>query len=242
MSGTSAAVGQQVVHERARLEVGLVVVDRLLVQHRADALHHAAADLPVDDGGVDELAAVLDRDVAVDVHAPGVEVDLDPAHVGRLRPAALAAVVVEVAAQRLAADALLATSANDTEIDGTPATWIAPSSTTRSSRGASSRSAATSRICSRSARAEYVTAPPAIGAERLPPVPDEPERRDARCRRSARAPARSARRARRPRPGPGSSRGPARGASAACTPTRCRRPRAPSAPARRRRARRRRRA
>ena len=84
------------------------------------------------------------------------------------------------------------------------------------------------RCCSRNARAEYVTAPPAIGADRLPPVPARAERRDATCRRSGRGPARAARRARRPRPGPASSRDPGRGASAGCTPTRCRRPRAPS--------------
>ena len=104
------------------LELRLVVVDRLLVEHRADALHDAARDLPVDHRGVDELAAVLDRDVAVDVHASGVQVDLDPAHVRRLRPAALAAVVLRTSlAQRSPGHAFAATSANDTEIAGTPA-------------------------------------------------------------------------------------------------------------------------
>ena len=82
------------------LELRLLVVDRLLVEHRADALRDPARDLPVDDRGVDELAAVLDRDVSVDVHASGRQVDLDPAHVRRLRPAAFSAVVLRLVAQR----------------------------------------------------------------------------------------------------------------------------------------------
>ena len=92
ISGISIDGRNQVVHEGAGLEVAVVVVGGLLVQHRADALGHAASDLTFDDGGVDQLTAVLDHEVAVDGHLPGLEVDLDPAHVGGLSPAALAAV------------------------------------------------------------------------------------------------------------------------------------------------------
>ena len=82
----------QIVHEGAGLEVAVVVVGGLLVQHRADALRHAASNLTFDYGGVDQLAAVLDHEVAVDGHLPGLEVDLDPAHVCCLSPPAFAAV------------------------------------------------------------------------------------------------------------------------------------------------------
>ena len=48
----------------------VVVVGRPLEQHRADALGDAAPDLALDDGRVDQRAAVLDHDVALDL-APG---------------------------------------------------------------------------------------------------------------------------------------------------------------------------
>jgi len=92
MCGISIEVG-------IRLEVGLVVVGDLLVQDRADSLGDSAADLAFDDGGVDELAAVLDHHVAGDGHKAGLEVDLDPADVGGHGPAALAPVEVVVACQ-----------------------------------------------------------------------------------------------------------------------------------------------
>ena len=47
-----------------RLEVAVLVVDRLLVQRRRDALRDAAVHLPVDDQRVDDRADVVDRDVA----------------------------------------------------------------------------------------------------------------------------------------------------------------------------------
>src|SRR5581483_8240917 len=84
--------GDEVVHERAGLELALVVVGRLLVEDGADALGDAAPDLAVDDGRVDDLAAVFDDDVAGDLHHSGLEVDLDDAGMGGLGPAALPAV------------------------------------------------------------------------------------------------------------------------------------------------------
>ena len=51
-------------------ELSVVAVGRVLEQHRADALGHAAAHLALDDRGVDEHAAVLDHHVAVDLR-PG---------------------------------------------------------------------------------------------------------------------------------------------------------------------------
>ena len=64
----------------------VVVVDEVLEQHAADALHHAAEDLAFDDHGVDHAAAVLRHDVALHLGDPRVGVDLDDADVGRVRP------------------------------------------------------------------------------------------------------------------------------------------------------------
>ena len=65
----------------------------MLEQDGTDPLGHPAADLALDDGRVDRHAAVLDHDVAVDLHQAGLDVDLDHAAVGAARPAARSAVV-----------------------------------------------------------------------------------------------------------------------------------------------------
>src|SRR5580704_1672711 len=83
---------QQVVHERGRLEVAVLVVGRSLKQHGADALRDTAADLALDDRGVDERAAVLGRDVPLHLHQAGLDVHLDDGTVAAARPSAFAAV------------------------------------------------------------------------------------------------------------------------------------------------------
>ena len=77
---------QEVVDERRRQRVAGVVVDEVLEQHAADALHDAAEDLALDDRRVDHRAAVLRDDVAQDLRHAGVAVDLDDAEVGGVRP------------------------------------------------------------------------------------------------------------------------------------------------------------
>src|SRR5439155_14715472 len=83
---------QQVVHERAREELRLVVVGRPLEQHRADALRNAAAHLALDDRRVDEPPAVLYDDPTLDCDVTSLDVDLDDRAMGTARPAALPAV------------------------------------------------------------------------------------------------------------------------------------------------------
>src|SRR5579859_6900999 len=61
----------EVVHERAGEELALLVVGRVLEQHAPDALGDAASDLAFDDGWVDDPPAVLDHDVAQDLHRSG---------------------------------------------------------------------------------------------------------------------------------------------------------------------------
>ncbi len=73
---------EQVVHEAGGKELPALVVGGPLQQHGADALGDPAADLALDDGGVDELAAVLGDHVAQDPHQAGARVDLDLGAVG----------------------------------------------------------------------------------------------------------------------------------------------------------------
>ena len=70
MWGISALVGQQVVDERRGEQLAVVVVRGALEQHTADALRDAAGDLALDDRRVDQRAAVLHHEVAVDAR-PG---------------------------------------------------------------------------------------------------------------------------------------------------------------------------
>ena len=72
---------QEVVEEGRRERVAVVVVHELLVQHAADALHHAAVDLALDDVRVDHDAAVLAHHVAEDRDFAGRRVDRDRADV-----------------------------------------------------------------------------------------------------------------------------------------------------------------
>src|SRR5437764_4806706 len=83
---------QQVVHERAREKLRLIVVGGALEQHRADALRDAAAHLALDDRRVDELPAVLYDDPTLDGDETSVDVDINDGAVGTTRPAALPAV------------------------------------------------------------------------------------------------------------------------------------------------------
>ena len=66
-----------VVDERAGQDLPVVVVDRLLVQRLRDRLRDAAVHLALDDHRVDDVAAVVDRGVALDRDLAGLAVDLD---------------------------------------------------------------------------------------------------------------------------------------------------------------------
>ena len=78
--GTSRGRRHEVVGERRRLQVAVVVVDGLLEQRLGDALDDAAVDLALDDQRVDLVAAVVDGDVvAAGRRRPVSVVDLDDA-------------------------------------------------------------------------------------------------------------------------------------------------------------------
>jgi hypothetical protein len=69
--------GDRVVGERAGQELALLVVHELLEQPVPDALCQSAEHLPVDDRRVDHPAAVVDDDVAKNLHVARSGVDLD---------------------------------------------------------------------------------------------------------------------------------------------------------------------
>ena len=72
-----------VVHERAGQELaGVAIVDAVLAQDLSDALHDTAMQLALDEGVVDDMPAVVDRDVAQQIDRTGIGIDLDLGHVG----------------------------------------------------------------------------------------------------------------------------------------------------------------
>src|SRR6266446_7398730 len=83
----------QVVHERQCQELGVLIVDGVLVQHAANALSRSAAHLPFDHSRIDHRAAVLDDEIARNVYLARLRIDLDPAAMGGLRPPTLATII-----------------------------------------------------------------------------------------------------------------------------------------------------
>src|SRR4029077_2330292 len=69
-----------------RLQVAVLVVDRLLVERLRDALGEAHHHLAVDDLRVSHGAGVVDRDVAEKLHIPRLRVDFDDRNVRAGRP------------------------------------------------------------------------------------------------------------------------------------------------------------
>src|SRR6185503_9113097 len=74
-------------HQRAGEKLAaLVVVGDALVQRLADALRHAAVDLPFDDRQVDDAADVVAAGDARERHLAGFGIDLDLAGLRAVRP------------------------------------------------------------------------------------------------------------------------------------------------------------
>ena len=74
-------------------QVAVLVVDRLLVERLRDPLRDAAVDLAVDDHRIDDLADVVDGDVAQQLNVAGLGVDLHDGGVRAARPAEVRRVV-----------------------------------------------------------------------------------------------------------------------------------------------------
>ncbi len=77
-----------VVHEAAGQQLpGLAVVDLVLDQRLADALHHAAVDLAAHDHRIEHAAEIVDHEVAVDHDLAGLRIDLELADMRAVRMA-----------------------------------------------------------------------------------------------------------------------------------------------------------
>ena len=68
------AFGIAVVHQLAGDQLAVLVVDGLLVERLAQALHDAAVHLAIHEHRVDDVADIVHRHVAFDVHLPGVAI------------------------------------------------------------------------------------------------------------------------------------------------------------------------
>ena len=68
---------QRVIHVRAGQQLALLVVDRVLAQRLADALHDAAMGLAVHQQRVDDSAEIVDERIPDHVDHTGLGVDLD---------------------------------------------------------------------------------------------------------------------------------------------------------------------
>src|SRR6476646_8601175 len=85
---TAGGARHGVVHEAAGDELpAAAVVDLVLHQRLADALHHPAHLLAPNDHRIDDAAEVVDDVVAVDVDRAGVRIDLELDHMGAVRMA-----------------------------------------------------------------------------------------------------------------------------------------------------------
>src|SRR5262245_29733943 len=87
-------LGHRVVHHAARHQLpGLAVVYRALAQGLTDTLGNAAVHHAVDDHRVDDVADVVHRQIAEDLHVPGLALHLDDAGVGAEREAEVRRIV-----------------------------------------------------------------------------------------------------------------------------------------------------
>ena len=64
MSGSSTAIGTEVIDQRRRLKLAFFPVGAILEERRAQPVHDAAAHLLVDQHGVHDAAAILNAPMA----------------------------------------------------------------------------------------------------------------------------------------------------------------------------------
>ena len=82
-AGTSHAVGDEIIGERAGEEAPVRGVGQLLVQGRSDPVREPAADLAIDEGGVQARAGVVHGDVLVD---PRPVSSTSTPHMSKMKP------------------------------------------------------------------------------------------------------------------------------------------------------------
>ena len=79
----------QVIRHRRIEELAVLVIAQLLVERRADALHHAAMHLAGEQDRVHRDAKIVDDGVADDRRGAGLRIDLNLADMGAVRIGAL---------------------------------------------------------------------------------------------------------------------------------------------------------
>ena len=171
----------QVVDQRAGHQLaGLGVVDDLLEQRLGDALRDAAVQLAFDDHRVDDVAAVVDGDVLLQIDVAGRRIDFDDADVRAERPHEVGRIEVRdrleavVHARRAGSRRRRRRRLRPSSwpLPGLPLTWKRPWSKTMSSADASSRCAAIFvRLVDDLAWHAACTAMPPTARLRLPYVP-----------------------------------------------------------------------
>ena len=62
-----ASAGQQIIHKGGIHDLSIFIEHQLFVEGVANALGNAAVDLPVQDEGVDHIAAVVHRHIFLDL-------------------------------------------------------------------------------------------------------------------------------------------------------------------------------
>ena len=140
--GTTGAVGKRYSAKRRGHGLSGIVVAHPLEKRVPDAVRDTANDLSLDDHRVDQAAGVVDHEVTGDPDSAGadIHVDLDDMHAVTVSEARGQEVDGGFQSRRhvlrprvaAAPDRALATSANDTERPGTPATEISPFVNSRS--------------------------------------------------------------------------------------------------------------
>src|SRR5207244_2492747 len=79
--------GERGIDQGSRLQLPwFLVVDHLLDERLADALRHAAVNLPLDDRRVDDVSAVINRNIFLNLDRTSLGIDLDHADVGTEGP------------------------------------------------------------------------------------------------------------------------------------------------------------
>ena len=76
-----AGARHEVIHKRRSQQLAVFAVNHVLTEHLANALRHAAVDLPLHDRFVQHITDVIDRGIGDDVNDAGLRVNLDLAHV-----------------------------------------------------------------------------------------------------------------------------------------------------------------
>ena len=84
--GHFGGVGHEEIHEVGVARISLLVEFDAFVMGAADALRDAAQDLPLDQGGIDHIAAIMNADIALEVDRAEAGIDFDDRRMHAVSP------------------------------------------------------------------------------------------------------------------------------------------------------------